>query len=94
MLTVEDWVQELEQGPSAVHLATIVQRFDTPLKQVKERINQLVRDGRVTGCIDEVTNTFWVFSHDNLLALATFIQKQGEVSLNDLSKTAGDILKK
>lgn len=93
-MTVEEWAKELEQGPSAVHLATIVQRFDTPLKQVKERINQLVRDGRVTGCIDETTNTFWVFSHDNLLALATFIQTQGEVSLYDISKAAGGILKK
>ena len=93
-LTVAEWVQELEQGPSAVHLATIVNRFDTPLNQVKQRINELVRDGRVTGCIDETTNTFWVFSHDKLLALASFIQHQGEVSLVELSKAASDILKK
>jgi DDRGK domain len=92
-LTVEEWVKELEKGPCSVDLRPLSTRFDTSLEQVQQRINKLVRDGRVTGCLDESNSIFWFFTHDNLLALAEFIKNEGEVSLKDVSKAAGTILK-
>ncbi|CAB9507853.1 expressed unknown protein [Seminavis robusta] len=90
-LSVHDWVQELQfQNAVVVPLRNITRRFDCSMEQVKERICQLVDEGRINGVVDG--EMFYVLSHRHLLSLASFVAANREVSLRDVSHETKRIL--
>jgi len=87
-ISVEEWAAELQQKDQqpSVSLNDLASRFDVSVETVKARIRELVRAGRITGILEEDQGLFIALSHAQMLALATFIKEQGEVSLGDVSR--------
>ena len=89
-MTVHEFVEYAKEQkvPSIDNLAEEYQR---PSDQVRKRIQDLIDSGRVTGIVDG--DKFIYMTSEELTSVAKFIMERKEVSLQELAKSTGSLIK-
>jgi hypothetical protein len=80
--SVVEWVTEME-GRRSVDINEVAKKFAVTSQVVIDRLQQLVKEERVTGVVDG--GFFLFFKDEEMKAIARAVVERGSVSFNDLS---------
>jgi len=110
--SVDEFVQQAHSSTAAanhdraVRLAAVASDFDVTVDVVAERLEQLVREGRLAGFFDDNDNTdnndndnpspttFVVVAPEELEQMAAAIMKQGTVTLSEIATLCETVLRR
>jgi predicted transcriptional regulator len=89
-MTVHEFVEYAKQQ-KIVSIDNLAEDYQRPSHQVQKRIQKLVDSCRLTGIIDG--DKFIYMTNEELTLLANYILEREEVSLQELAKSTGSLIK-
>lgn len=90
IMTVQEFVEHAREK-KVVSIDSLAEQFQRPSDQVCKRIQELVDSSRLTGVVDK--DRFIYITPEEMAAVAKSILDRKEVSLCDLAKSTGSLIK-
>jgi type IV secretory pathway VirB10-like protein len=91
ILSVKDWIQELEKKSRIVVVKDLAERFQASAEEVVSRIQTLLSSSRISGVL-ESDGRFIYISQEEMRTVASFIKAQEKISMQAIAKKTEELI--